>query len=185
VAGQLQLDNCSLQPLVTIRDAIEDLSGLRPGEAWANYEKPANSDYQFGRRHSETGLTDHVGWKLSRVQQERLQHLGEGDGFEQLPEELRPKSGYGSAYRRMTWDLPALTITTWMYHPGSGMFFHPADERTITLREGARLQSFDDSVQFVGGKVAKCRQVGNAVPPLLARALGLQVMRHLRHGQSA
>ncbi len=170
------------EPIVTIRDAIGDLAGLGEGESCSSYPGPPTSSYQKERRDCGTELTDHVGWEMSPVQRERLSYLSEGDGFKQLPERLRPKSGYGSAYRRMSWDIPALTITTWMYHPGSGMFFHPSDERTISLREGARLQSFDDSVRFVGGKVAKCRQVGNAVPPLLARAIGSQALRYLRDG---
>jgi len=162
-------------PFVTIRDAIGDLSGLPAGAELLEYPRQPATTYQKERRGERDRLSDHLAWTMSPVQAERLSYLGEGDGCEKLPSHLAPKSGYGSAYRRMSWDVPALTITTWMYHPGSGMFYHPSDARTITLREGARLQSFDDSVQFSGGKVAKCRQVGNAVPPLLARAIAQAV----------
>lgn len=162
-------------PLVTIRDAIGDLAGLAADEEFLKYPHEPTTTYQKERRGGLEHLSDHLAWKMSPVQADRLSYLGEGDGWEKLPSHLAPKSGYGSAYRRMAWDIPALTITTWMYHPGSGMFYHPSDPRTITLREGARLQSFDDSVQFSGGKVARCRQVGNAVPPVLARAVGMAV----------
>lgn len=162
-----------LEPYVTIWEAIGDLAGLQEGDGGAvvRYPREPFTPYQKERRGENEEVTDHFAWHMSDVQRERLSYLGEGDGCEKLPPHLAPKSGYGSAYRRMSRNIPALTITTWMYHPGSGMFFHPTDARTITLREGARLQSFDDSTVFVGGKTARCRQVGNAVPPLLARAI--------------
>lgn len=169
---------------VSIWDAIGDLPSLRAGEGAspAPYSSEPLTKYQIERREHSSQLYDHVAWELSAVQAERLEYLSEGDGMEKLPPHLAPRSGYGSAYRRMRRDEPALTITTWMYHPGSGMFCHPLDDRVITLREGARLQSFDDDTRFVGGKVARCRQVGNAVPPLLGRALGQSLKRMLKVG---
>lgn len=170
-----------LHPYVTIWEAIGDLPSLKEGggESPGPYASEPFSSFQKDRRRDLEAVNDHVAWTMSAVQRERLSHLAPGDGFRQLPAHLQPKSGYGSAYRRMAKDIPALTITTWMYHPGSGMFFHPVDDRLITLREGARLQSFDDDVQFVGGKVARCKQVGNAVPPVLARALAESIASQL------
>jgi DNA (cytosine-5)-methyltransferase 1 len=168
-----------LEPYRTIRDAISDLAGLDEGDTWTEYRHEPSTSYQKERRGDSTILTEHHAWRMSAVQRERLSYLGEGDGADKLPAHLAPKSGYGSAYRRMAWDIPALTITTWMYHPGSGMFYHPSDQRTITVREAARLQSFDDSIRFVGGKAARCRQVGNAVPPLLAAAIARSVLHSL------
>jgi DNA (cytosine-5)-methyltransferase 1 len=166
-----------LEPYVTIWDAISDLPRLDPGygQSPGEYGSEPKTVYQKERRGPEVVVTEHVAWVVSKVQAERISYLGEGDGAEKLPAHLQPKSGYGSAYRRMARNMPALTITTWMYHAGSGMFVHPVDDRIITLREGARLQSFDDTVQFVGGKTSKCRQVGNAVPPLLAKAIAESV----------
>ncbi|HVE45971.1 MAG TPA: DNA cytosine methyltransferase [Acidimicrobiales bacterium] len=168
-----------LEPYRTIRDAIGDLAGLGEGETWTSYRREPTTTYQKERRVGVSELTEHHAWRMSEVQRERLTYLGEGDGAEKLPPHLAPKSGYGSAYRRMAWDIPALTITTWMYHPGSGMFYHPYDARTITVREAARLQSFDDNVRFIGGKTARCRQVGNAVPALLAAAIAGSVRARL------
>lgn len=170
-----------LLPTVTVRDAIADLAGIASGEGASPspYPGDATTTFQKERRRDAEEVTEHIAWTMSDVQAERLSYLKEGEGFEQLPPHLAPKSGYGSAYRRMWWDQPALTITTWMYHPGSGMFYHPSDFRTITLREGARLQSFDDSVVFWGGKVAKCRQVGNAMPPVLAASLAEELKRFI------
>ena len=166
-----------LAPWRTIGDAISDLSSIDGGEGTSpsSYADLPRNDYQRLLRGNAESVSEHVAWRLSRVQSERLSFLKQGEGVEALPPSLVPKSTYGSAYRRMSWDVPALTITTWMYHPGSGMFYHPENHRTITVREGARLQSFPDSTVFVGGKVSRCRQVGNAVPPLMAAAIAREV----------
>ncbi|MCY4068236.1 MAG: DNA cytosine methyltransferase [Acidimicrobiaceae bacterium] len=170
-----------LDPWRTISDAISDLPSIEGGHGASPgpYAKAAQNDYQVLLRGSATTVSEHVAWRLSQIQSERLNFLDQGDGVEVLPLSLTPKSTYGSAYRRMSWDIPALTITTWMYHPGSGMFYHPEDHRTITIREGARLQSFPDSTKFVGGKVARCRQVGNAVPPLMGAAIAKAIYSSL------
>lgn len=171
----------ALRPWRTIRDALSDLPSLSAGEGCTpcDYRSEPLNDYQRILRGDVKHVEGHVAWTLSSVQSERLAHLQEGDGLESLPDNLTPRASYGGAYRRMSWDRPALTITTWMYHPGSGMFYHPADHRTITLREGARLQSFPDSARFYGGKVSRCRQVGNAVPPLMGAAIAREIRRVL------
>ena len=173
-SGEVQ--NGTLMPLApwrTIGDAISDLPSIDGGQGTSPgpYARLPQNDYQRLLRGDANSVSEHVAWQLSRVQSERLSFLQQGDGVEALPLSLVPKSTYGSAYRRMSWDIPALTITTWMYHPGSGMFYHPEDHRTITIREGARLQSFPDSTEFRGGKVSRCRQIGNAVPPLMGAAI--------------
>jgi DNA (cytosine-5)-methyltransferase 1 len=169
------------EPHVSIWDAIGDLPRLAANEGSSPclYDREPETAYQKERRGDLDKVTDHIGWPVSKAQAERISHLGEGDGWEKLPVHLQPKSGYGSAYRRMARDMVALTITTWMYHPGSGMFIHPVDDRVISLREGARLQSFDDDVVFYGGKVSRCRQVGNAVPPLMAKAIASAVLPYV------
>lgn len=170
-----------LLPWRTISDAISDLPSIDGGQGASPgpYASPPQNDYQQLLRGSASRVSEHVAWHLSRVQSERLSYLQQGDGVEMLPSSLAPKNAYGSAYRRMSWNIPALTITTWMYHPGSGMFFHPEDHRTITVREGARLQSFPDSTVFCGGKVSRCRQVGNAVPPLMGAAIADEIYSSL------
>ncbi|MXW94576.1 MAG: DNA cytosine methyltransferase [Acidimicrobiaceae bacterium] len=182
-SGEAQ--NGALIPLAswrTIGDAISDLPSIDGGQGTSPgpYARSPQNDYQELLRGDATIVSEHVAWRLSRVQSDRLNFLQQGDGVEALPSSLVPKSTYGSAYRRMSWDIPALTITTWMYHPGSGMFYHPEDHRTITIREGARLQSFPDSSEFVGGKVSRCRQVGNAVPPLMGAAIAKTIYSTLR-----
>lgn len=97
----------------------------------------------------------------------------------------RSKSGktYPSVYGRMSWSKPAPTITTQFYGYGNGRFGHPEQDRAITLREGALLQSFPRGFKFVpDGQRVNFREIGrligNAVPPLLARAIGEAIIRH-------
>ena len=92
---------------------------------------------------------------------------------------LRTKAFYGSAYRRLSWDEPSLTITTWVYHVGSGRFAHPTEDRGITMREAARLQSFDDGFVFPALVNPVSQMIGNAVPPLLANHFAQEFIRVL------
>jgi DNA (cytosine-5)-methyltransferase 1 len=90
--------------------------------------------------------------------------------------------GYTPVYGRMSWDAPSPTITTQFYNYGSGRFGHPEQDRALSLREGALLQSFPPEWEFVppGTPVqttATGRAIGNAVPPALAKSIGLCLMR--------
>ncbi|MBW7928979.1 MAG: DNA cytosine methyltransferase, partial [Fimbriimonadaceae bacterium] len=73
------------------------------------------------------------------------------------------------------WDRPAFTIRTEFFKPEKGRYLHPEQHRPITHREAARLQSFPDSFKFCGTKIEIARQIGNAVPPLLAEAVAQSV----------
>ena len=157
----------------TVWDAIGDLHGeyaaVLDGEC--AYAASPPSSYQRERRNESGRVRNHFPWKLTERQLQRIRLLGEGQGLLHLPEELQTKSGYGSAYRRLQASAQALTLTTWLFHPGSGMFTHPFEDRVLTIREAARLQSFHDSFVFSGRYHAQCRQVGNSVAPLVARNL--------------
>jgi DNA (cytosine-5)-methyltransferase 1 len=78
-------------------------------------------------------------------------------------------------YGRMTWDRPAYTMTTQFQNITTGCFIHPDETRPLTVREAARIQSFSDDFAFKGALSARVMQIGNAVPPLLARALARQL----------
>lgn len=80
---------------------------------------------------------------------------------------------------RLRWDRPSATIRTEFFKPEKGRYLHPSANRVISHREAARLQSFPDWYVFEGTKVEIARQIGNAVPPLLARAVGEHVYRHV------
>lgn len=83
----------------------------------------------------------------------------------------RKKSGTTDVFGRLWWDRPAFTIRTEFFKPEKGRYLHPKAHRPITHREAARLQTFPDDFVFEGSKIEIARQIGNAVPPLLARAV--------------
>jgi DNA (cytosine-5)-methyltransferase 1 len=81
---------------------------------------------------------------------------------------LKKKSGGTDLFGRLWWDKPSVTIRTEFFKPEKGRYLHPEQHRPITHREAARLQSFPDDFVFCGSKVEIAKQIGNAVPPLLA-----------------
>ena len=122
------------------------------------------------------------GAQLSETNQFRIREMFENDWYE-MPNHLRPPShqnghSYSAVYGRMRWDKPASTITTRFVTPGCGRFIHPLEQRTLTLHEGARVQGFPDSFEFLVSGRQPVRQrltkaIGNAVPPTMGFAVGL------------
>lgn len=169
---------------VTAWEAIGDLPPVESGGGVSPCEYPEGplSDYARDMRCDSPLLHDHVARPLAPKQLERVQHLapGEGAGFDMLPEALRPKMGYSGAYARLFPNEPARTITRWVFHPGSGRYYHPFQDRVITIREAARLQSFPDHFIFEGTYVQKASQVGEAVPPRLASKFA-RIIKDLLH----
>jgi DNA (cytosine-5)-methyltransferase 1 len=125
--------------------------------------------------------------RLSATNRERLLHIPPGGGRENLPSRLRlrchqdtPRIRHVDTYGRLAWDEPAVTLTARFDSFTRGRFAHPEEHRTITLREGARIQTFPDHFVFIGNREQVARQIGNAVPPLLAKALGRAIAAALR-----
>lgn len=118
--------------------------------------------------------------KISDLNRVRISHVPAGGGRADIPAELRlpchrvsvDVAGHRNVYGRLEWDEPAGTITTKCNSFTRGKFAHPEENRNITMREAARLQSFPDGFVFEGSKVDVAHQVGNAVPPLLSLQLG-------------
>lgn len=96
------------------------------------------------------------------------------------PKCLRNFKGYADVYGRLKWDSPAITITHYARNPASGRFIHPQQNRGLTMREAARLQSFPDGFKFEGAFDDVFRQIGEAVPPLLSLAVACSVLTALR-----
>lgn len=147
------------EPEKTVRNAIEDLM---------------NKD--------EKDIPNHKADKLSPINLKRIQAVKEGEGRDSLPEELqlechKKNTGHRhlDTYGRMSWDKPSSTITARFDSFSRGRFGHPVLDRTITLREGARLQTFPDDFEFLGSKVEVARQIGNAVPPVLAEKIAEKI----------
>lgn len=173
----------SLNTYPTVYDAIGDLPSLKHGEGKnpVDYDKPAITWFQQMMRKQTNALYDHIARKLQSVQYQRLASIQPGQGAKHLPNELKPKSYFSGAYGRLEWSMLAPTITRWVFHPGSGRFGHPADVRVITIREAARLQSFSDDFIFTGTYIQKSHQVGNAVPPLLMKAIAEKARQLVTH----
>lgn len=166
---------------VTVWEAIGDLPSIRHGEGDdpCGYACEPFSDYQMEMRNGNRMVRNHVARELRPTQFARLAALKPGQGHKDLPVELRVRSGYSGAYGRLEKDMVARTITRWVFHPGSGRWGHPVDTRTLTIREAARIQGFNDDYEFVGSFVQQAGQIGNAVPPLLARQVGLSMRDQL------
>lgn len=166
---------------VTIWEAISDLSYLESGEGKDDQEyrnEPQSSYQKMLRGRSET-LYNHVVTKHSPLALERLALIPPNAGKEVLPKEHLTKSIYSGTWTRMRKDEISVTITTRFDTPSSGKFTHPYLNRAITVREAARIQSFPDDFHFIGNKGSQMKQVGNAVPPLLAAAIAKVIMNDI------
>lgn len=162
-------------PYVTVRDAISDLTAYPSGRD-VSPGPDGKQDLHFGRNPRPMSL-------------ERYQAIPEGGNRFDLARnrpDLLPRcwaqkpSGTADVMGRLWWDRPSLTIRTEFYKPEKGRYLHPVHDRPITHREASRLQSFPDSFEFEGTKIEIARQIGNAVPPLLATAIARHVHSLLR-----
>ena len=177
--NQLTFLKPNISSVVTVRDAIGDLPALEAGQEYDQevYPFPPETIYQAMIRNGSTKLTNHIARALSAIQMSRARILSEGQDARDLPPELAPKKHYSGAYGRLYWSKPARTITRWVFHPGSGRFFHPNQNRTITIREAARLHSYPDSFHFLGTYTDMASQIGESVPPLLGKVIAESILQ--------
>lgn len=134
-------------------------------------------------------LYNHVAPGLSKLEWEMAQHIPQGGNWKDIPEhipsqrlvQIRASGGRTTYYGRLRWDKPAYTITTYFNRLGNSSNLHPTQQRMISTREGARFQSFPDKFIFHGTKTSHYKQIGNAVPPLLARAVASVIEPHLEN----
>lgn len=170
-----------LNKTVTIWEAISDLAYLESSEGSeiSDYVLSAQSEYQKLLRKNSDKLYNHIATKHSALAIERLMMIPPNSGKEVLPEEHITKSIYSGTWTRMRKDEISVTITTRFDTPSSGKFTHPYLHRAITVREAARIQSFPDNFRFVGTKTSQMKQVGNAVPPLLANAIAKVIVEDM------
>jgi DNA (cytosine-5)-methyltransferase 1 len=162
-----------LPPALTVMDAIGDLPAVGAGEEATSYAGPPRTAYQRDRRGAAESLTLHQATRHTERMLEILGHAG--SNISSIPSHL-VRSGFSSCYSRLAPDEPAPTVTVNFVHPASNKCVHPFQDRALTVREGARLQSFDDDFRFAGtNRNAIAKQIGNAVPPLLGKVLGTAV----------
>jgi len=131
-------------------------------------------------------LYNHIAPRFSKLELEMVQHIPPGGNWQDIPESVpsqrlaqirRNGGGRTTYYGRLRWNKPSYTISTYFNRMGNGCHIHPEQNRLISIREGARLQSFPDSYRFHGSKASIYKQIGNAVPPLL----GFVIASSLRH----
>lgn len=157
-------------PEVTVRAALQDLPP--PPDDFTNHPTIPN--------HRRT--------RLSPTNLLRLSLIPQGSGWECLPEELRlpchkpgsARIGHRYVYGRLHWERPAATLTARFDSFTRGKFAHPLENRNLTLREGARLQTFPDTFVFEGSQEEIAAQIGNAIPPRLAEIIGSAILNALR-----
>lgn len=161
----------------TVRDAIADLSYLESGEGEfeQEYTTEATSEYQKIMRDGSLKLYNHKASNHKQVAIEKLKLIPPEQGKEFLPSEMHGNQKFKTTWGRLKWDEVSPTIDTRFDASSNGTNNHPYLNRAITPREAARIQSFDDKFIFYGSKVYIRRQIGNAVPPLLAKAIADQI----------
>ena len=170
-----------LEPFVTVWDAIGDLPPLRNGEQPGpplGYRSAPISAYQEYLRGDTVGVYNHAAPRLAPINLKRMRYIPPGGSWRDVPFELLPdgmkrarRCDHTKRYGRLRKDgLSSTILTKCDLHWGA--YIHPEQNRVLTVREAARLQSFPDWFRFAGPRTGQYVQVGNAVPPLLAKQLG-------------
>lgn len=166
-----------LKPYVTLKDAIGDLPVIKSGGGADTYATAADNVFlEFVRTNAKGSVSEHKAPKNGAHLIKIMETLKDGEGKDDLPEDIRPKSGYGNTYAKLWWEKPSTTITRNFACPSSSRCIHPRDSRAMSIREGARLQSFPDDYVFYGSDGMKRLEIGNAVPPLLSVAIAKQIL---------
>lgn len=173
------------KPFTTIQDAIGDLPTLTNGEdrGVQAYAHEAHGHYQKMLRRGSNSVTNHAAPRLAPINLERMKHIPPGGSWRDIPIDLLPagmkkarRCDHTKRYGRMTWDgLSCTVLTKCDLHWGA--YIHPDQDRAITVREAARIQSFPDWFQFEGSRTEQYVQVGNAVPPLLGKGIGKAILK--------
>lgn len=161
---------------VTCSMALSDLPPIEEGigEEMAQYEMEPQNEYQKLMRERSKIVKNHIAAVHSDKVKKIISLVPDGGNYKNLPEEYINSRNFHVAWTRFASDKPAPTIDTGHRH-----HFHYKYNRVPTVRECARLQSFPDDFIFLGNKTQQFRQVGNAVPPLLAEAIAKSLMEQL------
>ena len=171
-------ENDELPQYLTVNDAISDILEIEPfienfyEDSTKDYVLPPKTKYQEYLRKDSDKLYEHFAPNHGKTVIERISYIQQGENHSYLPERYKLKSGYPNIYGRLHLNMPSDTITgNCGCVSAPGRFIHPTQNRALSVREAARLQSFPDNYRFTGNMQNKYKQVGNAVPPLMAFAV--------------
>lgn len=174
-------DGIKTLPKTTVDDAIGEIYAfekMAPGQMV--FQEEPSTDYRKYLRRPDNRLPDHEVVYPAEIVQKRISYVPQGGNWRDVPEHLwktNRTNRHSSAYKRLKQDDQSCTIDTGNAHSN---YFHPLFNRIPSIRESARLQSFPDSFEFIGTRGSKYKQVGNAVPPLLAKAIALEIKKYLK-----
>lgn len=185
------IKNKKIRPYVTVGEALGDLPSLPLPEArkkmrdvTMQYTGRHILPYQKWMRMGSNGIVhNHITRWHRSIDVKIFSIMKEGDKWHNIPATYRKKIGYNDSvfkdkWKKLSSNKPSWTVVSHLHKDGY-MYIHPREHRTISVREAARLQSFPDNFVFEGSRSAQFKQVGNAVPPLLARAVGREVRKAL------
>jgi DNA (cytosine-5)-methyltransferase 1 len=181
----------NLLPKITVKDAISDLPPIinGGGKEVQQYRNHANCDYQKKLRNGNSELFDHFCTNHGEIMMQRIRAVPKrpGAGWLDLPEHLKPKNlakhgdkRYDNRFGRLHWEGTFNTILTRSY-PYWGRVIHPEQDRVLSARECARAQSFPDTTRLTGKLTDKYKQIGNAVPPILAKVIGKEIVKAFKN----
>jgi len=180
-----------LKPHVTLREAISDLPPILSGGGAEElfHCLDIDSEYQRWARGNSTKVYNHRASNTASVNLERIAEIPTGGNWKDIPQHLLPPrffrcrmTDHSTTYARLRWDHPSFTLTALFGNVTAGAFTHPQQNRALSVREGARLHGFPDRFRFMGPLNSQYRQIGNAVPPLLAKAFGDHLRTYLEEG---
>lgn len=165
---------------ITCRDAVSDLPSLENemGAEKSTYTQEPITEYQKKMRANCNVLYNHLGTNHTQMVIDTIALVPEGGNYKDLPPGWGESRKFHMAWTRLNGNAPARTVDT-----GHRNLFHYQYNRVPTVRESARMQSFPDDFVFTGTKTQQCRQVGNAVPPLLGQALGEAILNIIQESQ--
>lgn len=183
VSSLEQINASAKRSFTTVGEAILDLPPIPNGggEELNSYLSDPQNDFQSLLRKGSTGVTNHQCAGLGKANLDRLPHIPQGGSWRDIPHDLLPagmkrarRSDHTRRYGRLDPRGLGSTILT-KCDPHWGTYIHPTQDRVLSVREAARIQSFPDRIRFQGNLIEQYEQVGNAVPPLLSKALGERI----------
>lgn len=178
--------NSRLPKAITFAEATSDLPLSESEEITSYISAPQNDFQRIVRENANNRLMNHKPSIHSEKAKKMMEYIPEGSSAWEvnMPEDLKPTSGFGNTYARLDSNIPGMTITRNFACISSSRCIHPFINRGLTAREAARIQSFPDNYIFKGSKTDIEIEIGNSVPPILAKEIGESIIKMLDENTS-